>query len=65
MRVAEHGVNKKKLLAVRLDEVPNLRKSTINYIQKALLDDNLGNLHDRKDFLAIQPKPGIHLSKVQ
>jgi len=61
----QYGGCKNKLLAVRLDEVPNLRKNSINYVLKALTNDNIGNLHERKDFLAIRPKLGTHLSKLQ
>jgi len=44
MKVVEqlyyNGGCKNKLLAVRLDEVPDLRKNTINYVLKALTNDN-------------------------
>lgn len=62
MRITTH--TRTKLLSLRLEAVPNLKQATINYVLKAVQDANLGIKQDRRDFLAVQPKPGIKLSKV-
>ena len=63
MRITTH--TRRKLLSLRLAEaVPNLKQATINYVLKTVQDANLGIRQDRRDFLAMQPKSGIKLSKV-
>lgn len=56
MRITTH--TRTKLLSLRLEAVPNLKQATMNYVLKAVQDANLGIKQDRRDFLAVQPKPG-------
>ena len=62
MRITQHL--KRKILSVRLELVSNLRQTTINYVLQATQDTNIGIRQDRRDFLAVQPQPGVKLSKV-
>ena len=51
-------------MSIRLEAVPNLKQDAISFILRALQDPSLGVRQDRKDFLSIQPKLGVELTKV-
>lgn len=52
-------------MSIRLEAIPNLKQVAISYIMKALHNTQVGIRQDRKDFLSIQPKPGVEITKVR